>query len=300
MFAPTRQHDGALTTPGSPRPFVFVLMPFDRTFGDTYQLGIRAACEAAGAYCERVDEQVFTENILARITNQIAKADIVVADMSERNPKVFYETGYAHALGKTVILLTRHSEDIPFDLRQYPHIVYADSLVSLRDQLQRKIRFFLDNPRASPVGGVWSLELFHEGRLLRNGDTVVGGITHSGFLSVIIDKHNPAPKPFHSQNTIIALLSSGLIMREVHSKERSVKLPDGRLVTTLPGFPNLHPDAWAAYRFDLKGFEKTFRAGERFPVTLRFYTGMGPIDLPLVLEAGARLRRDENADEDDG
>lgn len=115
-------------TPGSPRPFVFVLMPFDRTFADTYQLGIKAACEAAGAYCERVDEQVFTENVLARIINQIAKADIVVADMSDRNPNVFYETGYAHALGKTVILLTRRSEDIPFDLRQYPHIVYATAV----------------------------------------------------------------------------------------------------------------------------------------------------------------------------
>lgn len=41
-------------TPGSPRPFVFVLMPFDRTFADTYQLGIKAGCEAAGAYTANV------------------------------------------------------------------------------------------------------------------------------------------------------------------------------------------------------------------------------------------------------
>src|ERR1043166_8940759 len=97
-------------TSTSPRPFVFVLMPFDRSFNDTYHLGIKSACEMAGAYCERVDEQVFTENILSRIINQIAKADIIVADMSDRNPNVFYETGYAHALGKTVVLLTRHTE----------------------------------------------------------------------------------------------------------------------------------------------------------------------------------------------
>lgn len=104
---------------------------------------------------------------------------------------------------------------------------------------------------------------------------MTGGITHSGFLSVILDIHNPSPKPFHSQNTIVTLVYSGLIMREVHLKARSVKLPDGRLTTTLPGLPNLYPDAWDSYRFDLKAYQESFKAGERFPVTLRFYTAMG-------------------------
>jgi len=42
-----------------PKPFVFVLMPFDNAFTDVYQLGIKAACENAGAYAERLDEQIF-------------------------------------------------------------------------------------------------------------------------------------------------------------------------------------------------------------------------------------------------
>ena len=33
-----------------------------------------------------------------RVCNQIAKADLIVADLTGRNPNVFYETGYAHAL----------------------------------------------------------------------------------------------------------------------------------------------------------------------------------------------------------
>ena len=114
---------------------------------------------------------------------------------------------------------------------------------------------------------------------------------------MIIDVHNPAPKAFQSGNTVVTLAYSGLIMREVHSKERSVKLPDGRLLTTLPGFPSLFPDAWATYRFDLKAFERKFKTGDRFPVAVRFYTGMGPLELPLILEAGARLGPDENMDE---
>ena len=77
-----------------PKPFVFVLMPFNEGFDDTYELGIKEACKSAGAYCERVDEQIFLENVLDRVYNQIAKADIIVSDMSDQNPNVFYETGY--------------------------------------------------------------------------------------------------------------------------------------------------------------------------------------------------------------
>jgi hypothetical protein len=61
-------------------------MPFDKSFDDIYKFGIKAACEEAGAYCERVDEQIFLESMLERIYNQIAKADIIVADMTGRNP----------------------------------------------------------------------------------------------------------------------------------------------------------------------------------------------------------------------
>jgi hypothetical protein len=55
----------------SPKPFVFVLMPFAKEYNDTYKLGIKEACEDAGAYCERVDEQIFTERILDRVYNTL-------------------------------------------------------------------------------------------------------------------------------------------------------------------------------------------------------------------------------------
>ena len=97
----------------APKFFCFVLMPFDESFQDVYQLGIKQACEDVGAYCERVDEQIFEERILDRIFNQIAKADLVIADMTGRNPNVFYEVGYAHALDKPTILLTSNAADIP-------------------------------------------------------------------------------------------------------------------------------------------------------------------------------------------
>jgi hypothetical protein len=147
----------------APKPFVFVLMPFDASFNDAYELGIKPACESAGAYCERLDEQIFHENMLERIYNQISKADIIVSDMTERNPNVFYETGYAHALNKLVVMLTKDAKDIPFDLKHYPHIIYGTSIVSLKDELQRRIEYFLANPETPPPVSIDELEYFVNG-----------------------------------------------------------------------------------------------------------------------------------------
>ena len=122
-----------------PKPFCFVLMPFDDAFNDTYELSIKEACNKGGAYCERVDEQLYEGSIIERIYNQIDKADFVIADMTGRNPNVFYEVGYAHALGKRVVLLTKNADDIPFDLKHYPHIVYESKLTLLRDKLVKQM-----------------------------------------------------------------------------------------------------------------------------------------------------------------
>src|ERR1043165_3254363 len=131
----------------APRPFVFVLMPFDSKFNDIYKFGIKGAAEDAGAYAERIDEQIFTEGILERVFNQINKADVVVADMTGRNPNVFYEVGYAHALGKTVLLLTQEADDIPFDLKHHQHTVYEGKIERLKNELTAKISWAIAESR---------------------------------------------------------------------------------------------------------------------------------------------------------
>lgn len=129
----------------SNKPRVFALLPFDAEFDDVYKLGIKAACKDAGAYCEKVDEQIFLESILERIYDQISKADIIIADMTGRNANVFYETGYAHALKKPVILLTQNVDDIPFDLKHYPHIIYSGRVAELKSELTKRLRFCMEN-----------------------------------------------------------------------------------------------------------------------------------------------------------
>ncbi|MDY9925634.1 hypothetical protein [Methanosarcina sp.] len=141
-------NDETLST--APKPFVFVLMPFAEDFDDIYKLGIKEAAKEVGAYAERVDEQIFTEGILERIFNQINKADVIVADMTGRNPNVFYEVGYAHALGKIVLLLTQKVDDIPFDLKHKQHIIYGNSgskIQNLRSELDPKLNWAINESK---------------------------------------------------------------------------------------------------------------------------------------------------------
>lgn len=123
------------------KPFAFVLMPFSSEFEDVYKLGIKEAAINCDILAQRLDEQLFNEGMLDRIYRQIDVADFVIADLSERNPNVFYELGYAHARDKICILLTKNADDIPFDLKHRRHVVYGDSISYLKSELEKNIKW---------------------------------------------------------------------------------------------------------------------------------------------------------------
>ena len=119
--------------------FAFVLMPFAPEFDDKYKFGIKESAAKLDIVAERVDEQIYSEGILERIYRQIDLADIIIADMTGQNPNVFYEVGYAHAKGKLCIHITSDASDIPFDLKHKRHIVYENSIDTLRDLLMEEL-----------------------------------------------------------------------------------------------------------------------------------------------------------------
>lgn len=121
--------------------FAFVLMPFSDEFDDIYKLGIKETAKNNGIKAERVDEQLYSEGMLSRIYSQIDQADLIITDMTGRNPNVFYEVGYAHAKNKLCLHLTQDTTDIPFDLQHQRHIVYGGSIQSLREQLEENFEW---------------------------------------------------------------------------------------------------------------------------------------------------------------
>jgi hypothetical protein len=119
-------------------PQAFVLIPFHQKYEDTFNTIRKAACRA-GVQADRVkDRSYFQEGMIERIWNQIDDADFIVADLTVKNPNVYYETGYALARGKLSILLTSNSKQISFDLKNRRHVIYS-SLDELERQLQREL-----------------------------------------------------------------------------------------------------------------------------------------------------------------
>ena len=60
-----------------------------------------------------------------QIWKGINSAKVLVAELTTRNPNVFYELGLAHALNKPVVLISRNEGDVPFDL-QHIRVIYYD------------------------------------------------------------------------------------------------------------------------------------------------------------------------------
>lgn len=187
------------------KPFVFVIMPFSLPFREVYDLAIKPACAGAGAECSRVDEQIFLSSILERIYSEIARADLIVAEMSGRRENVFYEAGYAHGLGKRVILTTQNSEDIPFDLMHFPHIVYGGDLTRLKTELQQKLRYLIDNPKEGGKPGARG-EASLDSEFARMTKHILNHLREKNFTMMSFERIREKINPNYSDQLLLALI----------------------------------------------------------------------------------------------
>lgn len=269
----------------TPKTFVFVLMPFSEKFIDVYKVGIKPACKDAGAYCERVDEQIFVENILERVYNQIAKADLVVSEMTGRNPNVFYETGYAHALNKRVILLTQNADDIPFDLKHYPHIVYGESISVLKDELEKRVRWSIENPKNSLSNVDLNLEFTANGKPLDNNpqiDIIVEESFRDPILNLGVGIHNTTAKLIRSENYTLDLIMPGFFKVRGDDMPSVSDLPNGLRLGSFATSRALFPDGWHTFRIGLLPKNEEYLHGS-LDFILRFSTELGAREYPFKL-----------------
>lgn len=104
---------------------VFYLCPFSEPYNSIYADHVRPLVRKVGFSIERADEIYGTQPIIEDIWESINSAEIIIADVTGRNPNVMYEIGMAHTVGKPVIILTQQIEDVPFDLRHHRCIAYS-------------------------------------------------------------------------------------------------------------------------------------------------------------------------------
>jgi hypothetical protein len=116
-------------------------MPFDPHFDEVYA-AILATCRQSELLlsCSRADDFYGAGHIMEDILEGIVHSEYVVADVTHKNPNVFYELGIAHSCkaASKVIILTQSIDDVPFDLRHMRCIVYRPNTAGL-DKLKRDL-----------------------------------------------------------------------------------------------------------------------------------------------------------------
>lgn len=124
----------------------FVIMPFKAPYEDIYKNAMKPTLERLGYQCRIASDQSDgPDGIMEDIWESINRAEIVIADLSEPNPNVWYELGIAHALNKPVMRLfriggdgtTERLERLPFDVAHLRAVMYDAEKYELIPALEK-------------------------------------------------------------------------------------------------------------------------------------------------------------------
>ncbi len=136
MFAPFALGGGLSSAIDETNPkLVAVMMPFrDPPSIDPVYQAISNGARAVGMKCQRVDEGKTPTDITDDIRRLIARCRLVVADLTDLNPNVMYEIGYAEGLGKPVVRVRKDdASGLPFDISHVRVITYRRDGSGLKD-----------------------------------------------------------------------------------------------------------------------------------------------------------------------
>jgi len=118
-------HTGCPLNPSLHKNKVFVAMPFDDKYQDSYAYGIVEAVEAMGLDHYRADGEIRNKDIMCKICGEIQSSRLIIANISGLNPNVMLEQGLAYGLGKPVIIVKDKETKAISDLGSIEYIEYA-------------------------------------------------------------------------------------------------------------------------------------------------------------------------------
>lgn len=120
------------------KPHIFIAMPFDSAMDDTYHYGIEKPVKAEGYLCERADLSSFTGDVMDWVRERIQTASFVIADLTDANPNVYLEVGYAWGCKVPTVLIAASADHLQFDVQSQRCLIYG-SIRDLEEQLEAEL-----------------------------------------------------------------------------------------------------------------------------------------------------------------
>ena len=124
---------------------------------DIYKYVVTPVLKDVGIRAYRADLDPTPGKITPQMLRKLLEARFVVADLTGRNPNVFYELGVAHSFARPVIAIAESARSLPFDtfdervieLGEYREVLAVAQAEEAKVNLRRAVDVILD-PSYSP------------------------------------------------------------------------------------------------------------------------------------------------------
>lgn len=135
-----------LESPNKSSKNVFLAFNFETELNDIFSTYVREAVEESGLNCIIVNQNNTEHDkaITDEIIGKLKSSRIVIADFTNHRNSVYSEAGFAMGMKIPIIWTVQkgHDNDMSFDTRQYPHIVWENGN-DLKKQIMDRIRVII-------------------------------------------------------------------------------------------------------------------------------------------------------------
>ena len=119
---------------------IFLITPLSPDYKDIDEAVMQSLSETENRIT-KVDRISHANSVTQDMLDQIKYSDLIIADISDKNPNVMYQVGFAQSLGKPILPISRKGEPLPFDIASVRILIYERS--RLFETLIKPLRNFL-------------------------------------------------------------------------------------------------------------------------------------------------------------